>query len=335
MTNRRTRTLAVVAALVAGLGACRPLPHVPVAFVAAPAAAVLSVSSPTVARQGTVEVTASGCDVDFAYVEVRLVVGAGDTRRSAAVTTGGSGEPIEVAVPGWAPTGPAVVEASCLEPNFSRASDGADIKLFDYASVAVQVAATPAVVPLALTVPAVTGEVLRVSGTDCGGGVLVAVSRGPWLVASAAEFHFGRTLVTAAPDGSWSVDIPLQYSVGPFTDPVAPGTMSVFAVCEGQWYPGETFEVAGTAPAVQSATGDPSLLYLSQCPVENTLSVVGVVDLPSGYESVVVHRQAGPGYGETFVEVPLPDGAEAVTWYAGCGGAYAPQFSYEAAHWSA
>src|SRR5690606_26373263 len=126
-----------------------------------------------------------------------------------------------------------------------------------------------------------------------------------------------------------------RYSVGAFTDPVAPGTMSVFAVCEGEWYPGETFEVVGTAPAVQLPTVDPSLLYLSQCPAENTLTVPGVVDLPSGYESVVVHEQAGRGYGETFVEVPLPAGAEAVTWYAMCGGEYDPQFFYEPLHWSA
>src|SRR5690606_26713171 len=111
------------------------------------------------------------------------------------------------------------------------------------------------------------------------------------------------------PDGSWSVAIPLRYSVGGFSDPVAPGTMSVFAVCEGEWYPAATFEVVGTGPAVQLVGNDPSLLYLSQCPPENTLGVLGVVERSDGRVSVLTHHQPGTGYGEIFVHIPVPTDA--------------------------
>lgn len=297
---------------------------------------MLSVSSTSLARGGSVTVTVTGCGEDFQYAEIRLVSGRGDSRLSTAVASSWPGEPTTLQVPTWMPSGAGQVEASCLEPSFSGASDGADIEVFTYAPVAITVAAYPHREPSDILVPAVARDgVLRISGSDCGGRVLINVARGPWRVASRANFHYGSTLLQAEPDGTWAAEIPLRYSVGEFSHEVAPGTMTAFAVCEGQYYPAVSFEVVGSAPAIDLVGPDPSLLYLSQCPEENQFGVLGVVERENGTQTVVTRTGAGRGYGETFVNVPVPADAVEVTWYAGCHGAYDPSFTYRSASWAA
>jgi hypothetical protein len=335
MISFHRRSLALVLVAVASLAACKPVPSVPRTPVPPAPGAVLEVD-PYATRGQVLEVGYTGCADDFQYAEVRLVVGDGAARRSVAVTSGWDGG-AELAVPRWTPPGPTVVEASCLEPNLSGASDGADIVRFDYAPVPVAVDGSRTDPPELTAPTTVTDGVLRLSGSGCPGRALVAVARGPWQVASAASFRFGRTLVTAAADGTWSAEVPLRYAVGSFSDPVAPGPMTAFVVCEGWWYPAATFEVAATspAPAVHLVGPGPSLLYLSQCPAHNTLSVLGVVEVPGHEPQVVVHQVPGPGDGEVFQHVAVPAAATSVTWVAGCWGPAHPRFTYAPVTWSA
>lgn len=336
---RARRAALLAAVIVLALVGCEPAATPPApssTTVGAPTGAVLGVASTSLARSATVSVSASACADDFQYVEVRLVVGTGAERRAVHVTTASGGDPAELTVPAWTPDGPAEIEGSCLEPNFSHASDGADVLRFDYPTRAVTVAgATPAAPAPVLTAPATVDDgTLEVSGTGCTGRVLVAVATG--LVPSASRFHHGRTLVTAAPDGSWSASVPLTYRVGEFTDPAAPGPLTAFAVCDGWWYAPAPFEVAAASPvpAVHLVGPSGSLLGLTQCPSYNTLSLLGVVTLASGATTAVGRQVPGPGFGEHLHTVDLPSGAVAVAWYASCQGSH-PSFVYEPAHWAA
>ena len=332
---RRAALLAVL--LVLSLVACQPAspdPAPPSTTVAAPGGAVLGLTSSAISRTATVAVTASGCADDFQYVEVRLVVGTGAARRSLAVTTASGGDPAELTVPAWTPDGAAEVEGSCLEPDFSSASDGADVLRFDFSPLTVTVggAVPPSATP-SLAVPAVVHDgTLEVSGSGCPGRVLVAVAGGS--VASASRFHHGRTLVTADPGGSWSVSIPLTYRVGEFTDPVAPGPLVAFAVCEGWWYAPAPFEVAvdAPAPAVHLVGASAALVGVTQCPAYNTLSLLGLVTLDSGARTAVWHQGPGRGFGEHLYPFTLPAGTTEVTWNATCVGAH-PSFTYAPVDW--
>lgn len=334
MTDRRPRFLAVLltAATVVALGGCRPQ-DLPISFDPPPAGAVISVPSATVARGSSFEVSVTGCDDDFQDVELRLVVGLDAEPRSATVTWAGGGAADPV-VPMWAPSGPARLEASCLEANMSHAADSPYFKRFDYQPVTVSVAGAPAPVPSAITVPdVVTDGVLRVSGSGCTGPVHLSISQGRSLVAASDRFRYGGGSAEPAADGTWSASLELRYSVSEFSDPVAPGPMSVFGRCDGRWFPAETFEVAVTRPSVHVV--NPSLLYLSQCPPENTLGILGVVTLGNGDTEIVAHNGPGLGYGERFQHLPLPPGTTEVTWHAGCNGDYSPRFNYVATTWSA
>lgn len=333
MTVRRSGALLAAAALLA-LGACQPRLPVPVASSPAPPGAGISVSSTTLTQSDVLLVEATGCDDDLQYVEIRLVAGVADSRESVAVVAGWAGEPTSVEVPAWMPAGPGSVEASCLEPDTSHSSDGADFERFTYAPVPVSVTSDPTVAAPVLAVSSeATGGVLHVSGSGCVGRVLVRVARGPWLVGSAAGFHYGATLVDAGADGAWSADIALRYSVGEFSGPVAPGAMTAFAVCDGWWYRPAPFRVVGSAPAVELVGSSPSLLHLPQCPTQNQIGVIGVVELVDGSETFVSTTRAGGGYGETLVEVAVPADAKSITWLAGCNGDYEPTFNYRSARW--
>jgi hypothetical protein len=335
-TGSSVRRSAVVLAVLAvvSLGACEPLLHVPPEAAPAPAGAELTVSSSALARGGSVEVTASGCDDVFQYVEVKLVSGTDHSRESTAVVAASSGEPATVTVPTWMPSGGGQIEASCLEPNLSRASDGADIHVFEYEPVPISVAPYPEREPSAIYVPeVVTDGILRISGSDCDGRVMVSLSRGAWGVASRANFHYGSALVQAGPDGTWSAEIPLRYSVGAYSEEIGPGTMTAFAVCEGVYYPPATFQVVGSAPSIVIVDPTAAVLLLTDCPPENTLGVIGLVELADGTHTFVAHNQSGPGYGETGVYVPVPADAVAVTWFAGCHGRYEPSFAYRSTTW--
>jgi hypothetical protein len=336
---RARRAALLAAVIVLALVGCQPavVPPAPSpTTVTAPGGAALGVVSPALARGTTVAVPASGCADDFQYVEVRLVVGTGAQRRSLHVTTASGGDPAELAVPAWAPDGPAELEGSCLEPNFSHASDGADVRRFDYPAVPVTVGGpAPAAPAPSVSVPATVSDgTLEVAGTGCSGRVLVGVA--PGLVPSASRFHHGRTLVTAAPDGSWSVSVPLSYRVGSFTDPAAPGPLTAFAVCEGWWYAPAPFEVAAASPApavhLVGPTGD--LVGVTQCPAYNTLSLLGLITLASGATSAIGYQVPGSGYGEHLYPFTLPAGTVAVVWHASCQGAH-PSFVYAPRSWSA
>lgn len=335
MTTLRSRFLPALlaTAAVVALGACEPAQEVPIPFVAPPGGAALSVSDPTVTRGSSFEVSATGCDDDFQDVEVRLVVDLDAQPRSATVSWAGGGAADPV-VPMWAPSGPARVEASCLEANMSHAADSAYVKRFDYQPVAVTVAGTSAPVPSAIVVPeVVTDGVLQVSGSGCTGPVWLSVSQGRSLVAASDRFRFGGGPAQPAADGTWSASLQLRYSVSEFTDPIAPGPMSVFARCDGRWFPGETFEVAATTPSIHIV--NPSTLYLSQCPPENTIGILGLVTLGSGEVEVVALNEPGNGYGERFHLAPLPAGATSVVWWASCNGDHSPRFRYASTSWTA
>ena len=327
---RLAAMLAVTVALV--LSACQPtpvLPAPPFGSVPGPSTALLTVGPGPLTRGTTVAVGTSGCDEDFQYVEVRLVTGSGTTQRGVAMTTVSGGETADLEVPMWAATGPAEVEASCNEPDFSMASDGADVLRFDFPSVPVTIADSPAATAEpTLSVPAVVSDgALTVSGSGCGGRVLVGVA--PGLIPSATRFHYGRRLVTAAPDGSWSTTLQLGYHAGEFSDPIVPGSLSVFAVCEGWWYSPAPFEVstASPAPAVHLVGPFPAVVGLTQCPTYNTVSILAAAEMPSGEIVGVGHHEAGRGFGEHLYPVDVPAGAVRITWYASCHGAD-PSFVY-------
>ena len=322
---RRTKALFAGAVAVWAMAACQPtpvLPAPPLGTVPAPVGASLSVGT-----------DATGCDEDFQNVEVRLVAGSGTARFGLATTTTSGGDTAEVAVPEWAPSGPAEVEASCLEPDFSMASDGADVVRFDYQPVAVTVGGSWAPLPTpTLTVPAVVSDgTLEVAGSGCSGRVLVGVAQGR--VPSAGRFHYGRRLVTAAPDGTWSTSIDLTYRAGEFADPVVPGAFNVFAVCEGWLYSPAGFEVTtGSAPPAVHVVGPfPGLVGLTQCPPYNTVSILAVVELPSGATVGIGHHEPGRGFGEQIYTVAIPADAMAVSWHASCSGV-TPSFVYAPAH---
>lgn len=329
------RTFLVAVVGVAALSSCRAI-DVPFPTSPAPVGAVLDLAGSSISASESVQVTPSGCDDDFQYVEVRLVVGSGDARRSAAITSTTSGEPVEVTAPAWVPSGPAAVEASCLEPNLSGASDGADVYRFDYAPLAVDVEADPSgggPGPMTGSDVAANGT-LTLSGTGCSDRVVVWVARGSSLVGSRARFNYGATVIDAAADGTWSAEIALDYSFATFTDSVAPGAMTAFAACAGEWYEPFPFAAAGPTPSVHLAGPGPSGLVLSQCPTQNTLSVLGLVELANGDWTYVVLTQPGPGYGESVLYPAVAPGATTVVWLAGCTGTYSPHFSYRSLTWS-
>ncbi len=338
------RSLGVALAVTLGLAACEPGPPVPppgpaptYSPVPAPAGASLSLSTDTAARLSTVEVAYSGCDGDFQYLEARLVAGSGSSRTSLAVTTA-VGDPAELTVPAWVADGPITVEGSCLEPDFSGVSDGSDVHRFDFAPLALTVAGGPAPVSApSMNVSSVVSDgSLDVSGSGCGGRVLVAVAASADRVASAARFHYGRTLITADASGSWSASIPLDYRVGTVTDPAAPGAMTAFATCEGWAYQPASFRVApgSPAPAIHPVGTDGSQVIVTQCPGYNTLRLVALVRRPSGAEVGFTHEGVGPGYGEhVFSFSPSADVTE-IQWYASCDG-LEPSFTYQPYTWFA
>lgn len=334
---RRSLLLAIVVLLT--LVACDPVPPPPAAppstTVPAPVGAALTVGSPAIRRGESVVVNASGCTGDLHYVEARLVVGAGSQRRGIALTSATTGDAAHLVVPRWAPDGSAVIEGSCLEPDLSRASDGADVVAFDFVPVAVSISGSAEPTsPPTLSVPAVVDDgTVRVSGTGCGGPVLVSVAAGT--VPSASRFHHGRTLVSSAPDGSWSATLALTYHTGELTDPVAPGPLGVFAVCEGWWYAPASVEVAAASPtpAIHQIGPGPALVALTQCPSYNTVSVIGLVRSADGATTVVRRQEPGRGYGEHLYPFTLPAGAVEVGWFASCTGAQ-PSFSYQPLTWS-
>lgn len=291
---------------------------------------VLAVSTRTTTRGGTVRVTATGCTEDFQYVEVRLVVRQGGGRASAAVASAGP-EGATLTVPRWAPSGAASVEASCLEPNLSGAADGADIVRFEYRSVPVRIASSPRIerAPSFMVGRVVHGGILQVSGSGCAGRVLVSLAKGRDLVASASRFHYGQTLVTADPGGTWSAAIPLRYAVSEFSDPVAPGPMSAFAVCEGTAYPPRSFEVSRLAPkpAVHVLPWNPSGVFVAQCPAHNTMTIVATASRPAGSQRLVL-RVPGHEFGEAFQFFDLPPDATSVTYAARCQGRDGTSFDY-------
>jgi hypothetical protein len=90
----------------------------------------LTVSVTAALRAGAIDVTVAGCQDDFQWAEVRLVVGRGLARRSIAVASDDGAGLATLTVPTWAPDGGASAEAICAEPNLSGASDGADVFSF-------------------------------------------------------------------------------------------------------------------------------------------------------------------------------------------------------------
>ena len=232
-----------------------------------------TVNATTLTRGSTVTVTAPGCvDPDaFRYLEARLVVGRGFNRRSAAIVSGVSqpSDTASIVVPTWAPSGRATIEVSCVEANFSGASDGVDIYVFDYQPVAVSVAAVPARSSSGrVRIRSVVDDgVLHVSGSGCFGTAAVSVARGFDLVGSGRRFHYEGRTVAASPDGRWALDLPLVYAVSFFRSPIAPGPMSAFASCDGVSYPPQRFVIGyrSPRPAVQTQYSGPSSVYLGQC----------------------------------------------------------------------
>ena len=255
-----------------------------------------------------------------------------------AVLTSVGAEPDVIQVPDWVPSGPARFESSCLEPDLSNAGDGADVFDFAYDPVPVTIdGEAPAAGSGRLTVNQIVRDGnLTVSGSDCSGRVLVTVTRGSDLLASATEFHYGRTLVTAEDDGTWAKTIPLRYSVSLFSDPMAPGPVAVFAVCEGNWYrPAHAWIASSSpAPAIQLDSFNPSQIYLGQCPAANSLLIVTVSRVGWRYH-VSVQGAPGNEYGERFQNVDVPEGAKSVDYLALCTGRAAPPFLYRPAHWQA
>ena len=298
----------------------------------ASALGALSVDSSNLTRGEMVSVAASGCAEDFQYVELRLVVRLHGSRVSAVVTSADAGESTFV-VPTWAPTGRASIEASCLEANLSQAGDGADILRFDYAPVPVWVERTPPVerAPRLRARFDPSTNMLQVTGSPCQGRLLVSVAKGRDRVASGDRFHYGRSLITAEADGTWSASIQLQYIVDEFYDPIAPGPMTAFATCEGTQFPAETFIVPRQAqpPAVHVLSWYWGGVFVAQCSPLNTLTIVATTQGPSGTQRQT-KQVPGREYGTTEV-FDLPADATSVTYDARCAGRSGPAFTYESA----
>lgn len=219
--------------------------------------------------------------------------------------------------------------ASCLEPNFSMASDGADVVRFDYQPVAVTVGGSWAPLPTpTLTVPAVVSDgTLEVAGSGCSGRVLVGVAQGR--VPSAGRFHYGRRLVTAAPDRD-VVDLHRPHLPGrPVHDPVVPGAFNVFAVCEGWLYSPAGFEVTTGGPLRPlSMWSDPSRPGgTDPMPAVQHRVDPGRGRVPSGATVGIGHHEPGRGFGEQIYTVAIPADAMAVSWHASCSGV-TPSFVY-------
>lgn len=291
----------------------------------------LAVSATAAVRAGAIDVAVAGCQDDFQWAEVRLVVGAGLARRSIAVASDDGTGHATLAVPTWAPDGRASVEAICAEPNFSGASDGADVKVFSFPSVPVVISGGPRSTPATVHATVVQGgRTLRVSGSGCGGWAVVTLADGYDRVYDSSRFRFGTTAVEADVSGAWSVDLPLRYSVSAFSDPIAPGPMVTFASCDGWAYEPKSVLVWGPAarPAVQVLENAPATVYTSQCSPRNVLLLVVLADTPSGRRSSILTR-SGPGFGEVFTPVTLPAGTTSVTYLAGCFGVGGPSFLYQ------
>lgn len=293
----------------------------------------LSVSSSTLTRGETVHVVVTGCTEEFQYAEVRLVVRRHGSRVSAVVTSADAGG-VTFTVPTWAPTGSASIEASCLEVDLSRASDGADRWRFAFDPVPVRVARTHRVerAPRLRVRFDSSQNLLRVTGSPCDGRILVSVAKGRDRVASSDRLHFGRTLITAELDGTWSVDIPLRYAVSEFEDPVAPGPMTAFAQCEGAQYPAEAFVVPGQAasPAIHILSWNPGGVFVAQCSAQNTLTIVATTQGASGPQR---QSKSVPGheFGEYYEFFELSANATSVTYEARCSGRSGPAFTYRSA----
>ena len=291
----------------------------------------LTVSATVAPRAGAIDVAVAGCQDDFQWAEVRLVVGAGLARRSIAVASDDETGLATLTVPTWAPDGSASVEAICTEPNLSGASDGADVKVFSFPTVPVLISGGPRTAPATVRTTVMQGgRTLRVSGAGCGGWAVVTLADGYDRVYDSSRFRFGTVAAEADASGAWSVDLPLRYSVSSFSDPVAPGPMVTFASCDGRAYEPKAVWVWGPAarPAVQALEGDPTAVYTSQCSPKNVLLLVVLADTPAGRRSSFLTR-SGPGFGEVFTPVTLPAGTTSVTYLAGCFGLGGPSFLYQ------
>lgn len=292
----------------------------------------MSVASPTARRGGAVAVSLTGCQDDFQAAEVRLVSGVGPSRRSVAVASDGGSGTVALPVPDWTPDGIAWVEATCLEPDLSGASDGAEVARFTFPAATVWVSGLlrPSRAPTVSATMVGGGAEVRVGGTGCDGWVKVAVAQGTSKVADSSRFHFGPAFVPADAAGRWSADLALRYAVSTFSDPMAPGPIVLFASCGGTSYEPVALRIPDgrDRPRIQVAEWDARAVYASQCDPGNALVIQVEALTPSGPVSFVVTRP-GPGFGEVFTWIDLPADTQSVTYGAACEGSAGPSFTYQ------